>query len=268
MVTCPFHNGGRERNPSFGIHLIDGRCNCLTCGWNGTINKLAEEITGEKHWVERNTKYNKSVIRRKPIKLKTAKQTYLDPRYVQALCSNNKLALDYLANRGVGEVTNFPVGYNKQHNSLVLFIRDLLGRYIYVKERSLTTKHFYNTEESDKANHLFGLYECTQANVAEVWVCESEIDALTIWARGGFAVAIGSATISKAQIKLLHQAGIRSVIDGLDRDIAGRKGWLNLKELWTGFTRETKWGIKKKDINDTTLEEFTSKIVVDKPKNI
>lgn len=254
MVTCPFHNGGKERKPSFGIHTEDGTCHCFTCGWKGSIHQLAEELTGEKHWVIQHTKYNQNMKRRPPIKLRGKHKRYLDIRYVQALTQNNTRAIQYLQSRGIKPHKLFDIGYNKDHDSLVLFIRDLNGNYVYIKERSLTGKRFYNTEDSDKSNYLFGLYECTLVGAKEVWLCESEIDALTIWFRGGYAVAIGSATLSEEQVKQLHQAGIRCLVDGLDRDIAGRQGWLQAKELFP-MTRDTQWGVNKKDINELTTEE-------------
>ena len=40
---CPFHKLGKERRPSFGIHMEDGTYNCFTCG-GGNLVDLIKKI--------------------------------------------------------------------------------------------------------------------------------------------------------------------------------------------------------------------------------
>lgn len=268
MVTCPFHNNGRERKPSFGIHLEDGTCNCFTCGWKGNINTLAEELTGKKHYVEQVTKYNKNVKRRNPIYFGGRKKQTIPREEVKYYVRNNRRALTYLESRGIIKTSYFAIGYDRQFDSLVIWVRNLNGDFVYSKRRSLSGKHFYNTEDSDRSDYLFGLFESTKAGAKEVWICESEIDALSLWQFDIPAVAIGSATISEQQVRQLHLAGIRSVRDGLDRDIAGRQGWKLVKELYQGNKVETDWGENKsKDINEALTNKELFSIIENKEVN-
>lgn len=261
MVTCPFHNHGTERKPSFGINLDTGACHCFTCEWGGGINKLSLELTGKS--VSEHTKYNIKTTRKEIPLIKHYSQKYIPISTVRQLLKNNTPAITYLESRGI-TTDQFPIGYNKQHNSLVLFIRNLNGDYIYTKERCIHEKRFYNTTDANRAKYLFGLYECVLAGATTVWLCESEIDALTVWSRGSYAVATGSSAISKGQVRQLQLAGVRTVVDGLDRDIAGRQGWLTSKEILPMQTIETEWGNNKKDINETSLEEFSNIVLTNK----
>ena len=46
MVSCPFHKGGQERKPSFGISKIDGSCHCFACGWAGSLTQMISQVFG------------------------------------------------------------------------------------------------------------------------------------------------------------------------------------------------------------------------------
>lgn len=46
MTTCPFHKGGQERKPSFGISKVDGTCHCFACGWVGSLPEMISAVFG------------------------------------------------------------------------------------------------------------------------------------------------------------------------------------------------------------------------------
>ena len=144
----------------------------------------------------------------------------------------------------------------------MIFVRDLKGNYVGCKTRSIQGKRFTNSTGAKKSTYLYGAYELLQSSWQPsdpVWICESEIDALTVWSRGGYAVAIGGSHISKAQLNILKTLGVRRLVDGLDRDEAGREGWKNLCTYIKGIsTYNTKFPVNKKDINDLTEEEFNN----------
>lgn len=46
QTNCPFHKGGQERKPSFGINGEKDKCHCFACGWSGSIEEMVSEIFG------------------------------------------------------------------------------------------------------------------------------------------------------------------------------------------------------------------------------
>lgn len=46
QTNCPFHKGGQERKPSFGVNGEIDRCHCFACGWSGTIEEMVSELYG------------------------------------------------------------------------------------------------------------------------------------------------------------------------------------------------------------------------------
>ena len=63
--------------------------------------------------------------------------------------------------------------------------------------------------------------------------------------------------ISNKQLDILKQLGVRRLVDGLDRDDAGREGWANIKKFTRGIsTYDTIFPTRAKDINDLSDDEF------------
>lgn len=46
QTNCPFHKGGQERKPSFGVNGEIDKCHCFACGWSGTIEEMISELYG------------------------------------------------------------------------------------------------------------------------------------------------------------------------------------------------------------------------------
>jgi len=46
QTNCPFHKGGQERKPSFGVNGEIDKCHCFACGWSGTIEEMVSELYG------------------------------------------------------------------------------------------------------------------------------------------------------------------------------------------------------------------------------
>ena len=75
MTTCPFHKGGQERKPSFGISKVDGTCHCFACGWVGSLPEMISAVFGYddngsygEKWLSRNF-MALSVELRKPLEI-------------------------------------------------------------------------------------------------------------------------------------------------------------------------------------------------------
>ena len=80
------------------------------------------------------------------------------------------------------------------------------GKVIFYKGRSIAGKHFYNAKEIDKTSVVFGLWEIlnrsfswgTSDQIEEVWITESEIDALSLISYGVPAVSLVRALLYMA----------------------------------------------------------------------
>ena len=270
MCTCPIHKGGMEQTPSLGINKESGVVHCFTCGYKGDIVTLVSDC----YDISYSQAYRKLVghfiysggrVLDIGIDRGTEQSNYIPYSSIAPYINVNAPAWNYLQGRGVdaNKLHNiFPVGYDKMTNSVVFYVRDLKNRYIGSKTRSIQGKRFANATGAKKSTYLYGAYELLQSAWQPedpVWICESEIDALTVWSRGGYAVAIGGSHISNRQLQILKTLGVRRIIDGLDKDEAGREGWSNLCTYIKGIsTYSTKYPVNKKDINDLTEEEFNN----------
>ena len=270
MCTCPIHKGGMEQTPSLGINKESGIVHCFTCGYKGDIVTLVSDC----YDISYSQAYRKLVghfiysggrVLDIGIDRDTTQSSFIPYNTIAPYIEVNAPAWNYLQGRGVdaNKLHNiFPVGYDKMTNSVVFYVRDLKNKYIGSKTRSIQGKRFANATGAKKSTYLYGAYELLQSGWQPedpVWICESEIDCLTVWSRGQYAVAIGGSHISKAQLHILKTLGVRRLIDGLDRDEAGREGWKNLCTYIKGIsTYNTKFPVSKKDINDLTDEEFNN----------
>lgn len=262
MVTCPFHKGGMENKPSLGVSKDSGVYHCFTCGEKGTIVDLVSytlDISPQQAIRKLSGEFVYNTEKRVlDIELVPKRQTNFNKK-VETL-KNNKQAIAYLQSRNIPDLSSlYPIGYNPIHKSIVFYVQDLNGRIVYAKERGIYSKRFYNTADVRKADYLYGAYQIAKYwdGHSPVWICESEIDALTCWGRGCYAVAIGGSHISNNQLKILKQLGIKTLINGLDRDDAGRTGWQIIKKFSKGILLyDTIFPVNKKDINDLTKDEF------------
>lgn len=268
MVTCPIHKGGMESTPSLGINKSTGVVHCFTCGYKGDIVTLVSDcynIPYSQAFRKLVGDFVYSSRRTIDIDLGTSRdnlQIVIPKTTVYNAVWDNAPALAYLADRGINatKLGGFTIGYDKTHDVIQLYTRDLQGNYVICKARCIHKKLYLNSTGANKAHHLFGAYELLQSDwqpADPVWICESEIDALTLWGRGEYAVAIMGSHISIAQKNILLTLGVRRVVDGMDKDDAGRLGWDNIKK-WVKFasTYDTIYPVDKKDINELTDEEF------------
>lgn len=285
MCTCPFHGGGKERNPSCGVskqektvsgkHYEAGTVHCFTCGYTADLPQfvadvleLGNSLAGYKWLVGR---YNYSTQEREPLELnlyrgQAKKCSYMDEeeveRFYQELILSSE-ACEYLHKRKLANwiLDAYKLGYDPADKTLLFPVRDMEGRVVFYKGRSLVGKHFYNAKEIDKSSLVFGLYELCNGSFSqgvptpdsEIWITESEIDALSIISQGGLAVAIMGSHISEEQCKELEKSPFRRFVLATDNDEAGRKGASQIKRLLIpkGFRFiNLKWETDLKDVND------------------
>lgn len=285
MVTCPFHKEGRERKPSLGISKYEvkrgdkqypaGTVHCYSCGYTNDLPRFIADVLGLDNGVQGfnwlTSRYLYGADGRRDLKLnidRTEKQeTYIDNEVVESYKRHlyfNIEGLEYLKNRKITDniIEKFNIGYNPERDSITFPVYDRYGNVVLIKERSIKGKMFHNTAGANKSSAIYGLYQVineVKDSKTKIWVCESEIDALTVWSYGGYGIAIMGCMIADEQVKQLTRTYIRTLIDGLDRDEAGRKGARRLKDklIPAGFRIwNTRWNNDKKDINELSKQEF------------
>ena len=289
MCTCPFHANGREHNPSCGVLLKPkvtkdrtyeaGTVHCYTCGYTADLPQfvadlldLASPVDGFKWLVNR---YNYSTAERAPMELdlyrgRQEKTSVMDEEQVKQYTKNlleSYEACEYLHKRRIANwiLEAYELGYDPADKTVLFPVRGLDGKVVFYKGRSIAGKHFYNAKEIDKTSVVFGLWEILHGSfswgiaedINEVWITESEIDALSLISYGVPAVAIMGSHISEEQCKELEKTPFRHFVIATDNDDAGRKGASQIKRLLIpkGFRfTNLRWQTSLKDINDLVKE--------------
>lgn len=281
MCTCPFHKGGKENKPSCGVLLREkvdknrkyeaGTVHCYTCGYTGDLPQfvadflgLTSPVQGFKWLVSR---YNYSSAEREPLELnlyrgQAEKASYMDEaeveRFYQEL-KKSSTALEYLKRRALPSwiIDAYKLGFDPEDGVVLFPVKDMSGKVAFYKGRSLVGKHFYNAKDIDKTSQIFGLYEILAEGKAspesEIWITESEIDALSLIGQERLAIALMGSHISEAQCRELENTPFRRFVLALDNDEAGRKGAAQIKRLLIpkGFRfTNLRWDVDLKDIND------------------
>lgn len=285
MVTCPFHGNGKEHNPSCGALLKDkvlngkkyeaGTVHCFTCGYTADLPQFIADVMGLDNsvagykWLI--AKYNYSSQDREPLELNLYRgqdiaSSYMDEEEVEffkkSLLNSNE-ACEYLHKRKLATwvLEAYKLGYDPADKTVLFPVRDMAGRVVFYKGRSIAGKHFYNAKGVDKSSLVFGLYELCNSHYPQgiatpestIWITESEIDALTLISQGEYAVAIMGSHISEEQCRELEKSPFRRFVLATDNDEAGRKGASQIKRLLIpkGFRfTNLQWHTELKDIND------------------
>ena len=289
MCTCPFHANGREHNPSCGVLLKDkelngkkyeaGTAHCFTCGYTADLPQFVADLLGLENslagykWLV--SRYNYSTQEREPLDLNLyrgleQKSSYMDEedveRFYRELINSNR-ACEYLAKRQLNRqvIDAYKLGYDSADKTVLFPVRDMSGKVVFYKGRSLVGKHFYNAKEIDKSSVVFGLYELIKlleqgviTPDTEIWITESEIDALSLIPQGEYSIAIMGSHISEEQCRELERSPFRRFVLATDNDEAGRKGASQIKRLLIpkGFRfTNLQWNTALKDINEL-IQQF------------
>lgn len=293
MCTCPFHANGKEHNPSCGVLLQQkvtkdktyeaGTVHCYTCGYTADLPQFVADLLGLSSPVEGFkwlvNQYNYQTEERELPDLdmyrgSTAKSSVLEESLVKQYTQNllqSEEACRYLHKRRIANwvLEAYELGFDPEDKTVLFPVRGMDGKVIFYKGRSIAGKHFYNAKEVDKTSVVFGLWEIlngsfswgTSDQIEEVWITESEIDALSLISYGVPAVAIMGSHISEDQCKELERTPFRRFVLATDNDDAGRKGASQIKRVLIpkGFRFiNLKWHTSLKDINE--LNELTGSV--------
>lgn len=293
MVTCPFHGGGKEHNPSCGILLKEkiakgktyeaGTVHCYTCGYTADLPQFIADLLGLGNALEGFkwliNRYNYSTNERDDLDLNIyrgteVKSSYMDEAEVKRFTRellNSPEACEYLHKRKIANwmLEAYELGFDPEDKTVLFPVRDMSGKVIFYKGRSIAGKHFYNAKDIDKSSLVFGLWELCNGHYSqgiatpedEVWITESEIDALSLISQGKYAVAIMGSHISEEQCKELEKSPFRRFVLALDNDAAGRKGCNQIKQelIPKGFRFiNLSWHTQLKDVNELIQEHGDS----------
>lgn len=267
LISCPCHKDGYEKHASCRI-LADETCEeleagyayCFSCGYSAPFAQVIGDLFnedkafGEEWLVERfgNTfveqeEFLQEIILDKP----TVKKEYLN----EASLIPFDFYHPYMWKRKLSKevVDRFRVGYDKERDAITFPVYDERHRLVMVTARSVNSKRFWIPKDVDKPVYL--LYDILERGVQTVYVCESQINALTARTWGLDAVALFG-TGSEKQYNTLKKSGIRNYILLFDGDEAGRKGAMRFKKNMPPDVFITDVRLPAgKDVNDLTYDE-------------
>lgn len=273
QIQCPFHGGGQERHPSYGIRTSDGIGHCFACG---AVHDLPELITicFDKHDVMANFGWQWLRKNFLSLEVEERKDVVIDYTRGDSNSNNNMDSTNYVdeeeldsyrythsywRKRGIVDediIELFDLGYDSNTHCITFPVRDIEGHCLFVAKRSVKTKWFNYPEGVEKP--LYGLYELyhQQDSYEEVIVCESMIDALTCWQYGKVAVALNG-TGNDLQFKQLRKLPCRKLILATDNDEAGQRARTRIrKNVKNKLITEYQLPKGKKDVNELSLDEF------------
>lgn len=289
QVSCPFHKGGQETNPSCGITTTDikkgdrivkaGSVHCFTCGYVSTLEEMISRMFGREdfgafgaQWLRKNfltveyesrpdiTLDMSRSLKNTKEEIKYVSEEELDKyRYTHPYMYKRKLTDDIIDMFDVGYDSNFELKTKngvKNIKCVTFPVRDETGGTLFVARRSVEGKFF--NYPSGVLKPIYGIYELSKLDTFpdEIIICESIFNCLTCWVYGKYAVALNG-TGSSTQYEQLLKMPNRKFILGLDPDKAGNSGRRKLHDHLGKTKVITDLIIPNgKDINDLSKEEF------------
>lgn len=294
-IYCPFHNDGNERKASFGISIHEevragqvypeGFCHCFTCGYADTLPNMLRKILSTKsvassilEWIQTNIfdvadyEYEKlipdslssSVISKFAVsqiqQLQQPEPTFVTEeelskyRYTVPYMYERKLTDEIIEKFDVGVDLNWiPEGRVKPVPCITFPVNNAEGKTLFICRRSIKGKLYNYPQGSVKP--VYGI-DKLPASCTSICVCESIINALTLWSWGYYAVAL-LGTGNSVQCNQIKRLGLREVTLCLDGDDAGHKGTARLKRQLS--SQCVVWIVDiphGKDVNDLEKDEF------------
>lgn len=267
-VTCPVHKGGHETHPSCNVYCRSdsksveyGRVHCFTCGYSASLPEFIgycfnQDSKFGEDWLVSNYSsiLSDSNLYLPPIEIehKKDKVEFMD----DSVLDSYEYYHDYMWQRGLSKevVDRFRVGYDDDSKSITFPIWDEFGRLVMITRRNVARKRF-NIEES-KYKPVYLMNFIIKDSIDTVYICESQINALTLWSWGYPAVAL-LGTGSYEQYGILKKCGVRNYVLCFDGDEAGIKGRNRFiknmnKDIFISY-KKLPFG---KDVNDLSKEQF------------
>ena len=280
QTNCPFHKNGQERKPSFGVNGEIDRCHCFSCSWSGTIEEMISELYGYqdegkfgKRWLIK--RFNTVEIETRPnimegFHVRNNSNDFNNPCRSDNVFSADKMITEeeldkyryihpYMYERKMDDrvIEIFDIGYDKETECITFPIRDKNGNCLFIARRSVKTKFFSYPQGVEKP--VYGLYELYQLDEfpKEIYICESMIDAITIWTHHNkYAIALNGLG-NDLQFSQLNSMPNRTFILATDNDSSGTKARIRIKKYISNkIIKEILLPPNRKDINECTYNEF------------
>lgn len=182
------------------------------------------------------------------------KSTFID----ESILDQYRFYHPYMFQRKMNEevIEIFDIGYDNQTDCITFPVRDKEGNCLFIARRSVKTKYFNYPQDVEKP--VYGIYELYQLQEfpKEVYICESMIDAITLWTHKKYAVALNGLG-TDYQFKQLNKLSCRKFILATDNDVSGERARARLKEkLANKIITEIKLPNGRKDVNECNFDEI------------
>lgn len=273
-ISCPFHKDGMERHPSCFVYALNNNDNvpfgffkCFTCNSQGQLYDLVSycfncSVEEAKEWLVDNFSktITESILTLPEIDLNQEKIRYLD----EAILDKYAYFHPYMFKRKLTEETiiKYKIGWDKEKDAITFPIWDENNHLLGISERSVNNKYFHIPRNIGKPVYLLNYIK--KEHIQEVYVVESQIDALYLNSLGKSAVAL-LGTGTKDQYEILKKSGIRIFHLALDGDMAGRHGIMRfIENMPDDIIIDVLLLPEGKDINDLSKEEIDNLRIMDK----
>lgn len=180
-----------------------------------------------------------------------------DTKEFKPLYHLSNLFSGYLKERGISSKIQSQFNISVVNNSVAFHWCNPRGEVMAIKYRDIKSKIFSYEEGGYRINQcLFGIDQVYSSKASNLWICEAEIDALTVWENGYAAVALGGSSISDRQAEMILQSGVQRVVIASDNDKAGKELSKKIKKkLYSLDIYNVKWKHEGDDINAYYLRE-------------
>ncbi|MGN7387771.1 toprim domain-containing protein [Sporosarcina sp. SAFN-015] len=228
IAQSPFRD---DRTPSFYVHLAGehaGTWGDSGSGQKGGLLALLAELRGETTEDVADyltAKYGAPTRQGEPIRINApqlrTRPTYNTPEPVTQAVS------PYLRTRGITDDVQrlYAVGYGEDKpgfTAIPWHTPD--SKLANIKYRSTRGKDFFYVKGATPiADIVYGLDAINERRETVAVLCEGEIDVMSWRVAGIAAIAVGSASISPAQVDAIKRSSLRMIALGGDNDAAGRR---------------------------------------------
>ena len=264
-VTCPFHKGGQEKNPSCSVYkaidtdIMQGTWHCFTCGRSGSLLSFISgclniSIDNSKKWLLGSSYIieNTNIYLSEPIKDNKIIIKYLD----ESILEKYNYHHPYMDYRKLNEnvLSIFQVGCTEDGEYITFPCWDEHDKLVGITKRSTKDKKFILPKDWEKPIYLFNFLK--RWNIDTAILVESQINCLTCWGWGFPSIAL-LGTGTEHQYDILNKSHIRHLILCYDGDYAGQCG---SKKIVSNIRKDVIINNVimpgGKDINDLTEKEF------------